>query len=273
MNPLISYYTYVHAVDSLGNATDSAVTPVIFNGASSTATGSTGGSGGGGFTTSGGGTGGSSSSGGGGGSITVGNTGAPVIPSTPTSTATGTVKVPVTSTGSTTSTGDSQTPTKKPTTPVKTPAVQPIGVAVDTPGFGYVITNSAMTPTTTPSEEVNYTFEPGVRYISIANTINLRSSPNTAGYLVDVLGRNSRVLLVDEQNGWGQVVVHGTTGWVRLEYLRGLQDSDMARTDSQIFDAGYIPEYRAVIAYVRTYSLNLRSRPSANSRAFRQIPK
>ncbi len=224
VNPLTSYYTFVRATDGAGNTTDSPVTPVTFSGSSSTATGSTGGStsNGGSFssgTSGGSSSGGSSSSSGGGGG---GNSGAPVATSasplvlktTTGSTASGTTTLtptkPVTKTPVVTKKPtSSQKPTssttkpvvKSPTNTVSTPPKTPVetkslGTAVDTLGFGYVIANPGLVPTSNVPENINYIYEPGVRYVSAANSVNIRTEPSASGKLVDVITRNSRVLLV-----------------------------------------------------------------------------
>lgn len=230
VQPDVSYSTFVRAIDAFGNTTDSTVAPVVF-----TTSTTTGGTSGGSFVSSGGGGGG----GGGGGSITIG-IGGLVPSSTPTNTASGTTTSPVTppsttQSGSTTSTGTTTAPTKTQsgttTTPVKKPIVskptpsKPVtgkptpemptpgntltppskGTVVEGPGFNYAIVDKNYTSPTGP-DSLN-DFQPGVRFISASNSVKVRTTRNVQSNLVDILPRNSRVLLVEVKDGWGKIEV------------------------------------------------------------------
>lgn len=263
IQPNVSYSTFVRAIDLMGNMTDSPVAPVTFL-TTTTVPETTGGS----FVSSGGG-------GGGGGSITIGVNGlvnnntsttltgtvtSPVTP--PNSTQSGTVVIK-TSTGTTTKTLTGTTVTKQPLPtvqkPTKTqkpatiqkpgatqkPASVPTnttspgkGTVVEGPGFGYAIVDKNYVPPTGANngkDEIS-AFTPGVRFISASNSVRVRGTRNVQSYLVEILPRNSRVLLVQEKDGWGKIEVHGTIGWVKLDYLRSLQDSDLARSDARLFE-------------------------------------
>jgi len=58
-----------------------------------------------------------------------------------------------------------------------------------------------------------------------------------------------------------------------MEFLRGLQDSDIARRDPLLFNKGYIPEYNPEVAFVSAYSLNMRIGPNFDLRSFRQLSR
>lgn len=68
-------------------------------------------------------------------------------------------------------------------------------------------------------------------------------------------------MLVDELGSWGKIEFDSSSGWVALEYLRSIQDSDLARTDTRLFEQGYTPEYSVTFHRITAYSLNLRSGP------------
>ncbi len=145
---------------------------------------------------------------------------------------------------------------------------------VQGPGFDYAIVDKNFVSPTGSSENNGISlFQPGVRFISAANSVKIRTTRNPQSNLVDILPRNSRVILVEEKDGWGKIEVNGSTGWVGLEYLRSLQDSDLARVDVRIFEVGYAPDY--VIYYARTsaYALNFRAGPNGDYRTIRYLPQ
>ncbi len=297
VDPTNTYYVFVHSVDAAGNITDTPVGTALFavastNGGSNG--GSSGGGGGGSFGSSGGG-------GSGGGSIFIGFPSTPSTPTVNTGTGTTTTGTGTTTTG-TGAIGNMGTPTiktpyppttpvkgttkpivrptkptVKPTTPIKKPTVPktPIGHAVDAPGLGYVVKNgdAVDTPTATNgTNPVDYTFEGGARFISAANSVNVRLTPSMDGDLLATLPRNSRVELIGEQGVWGHVTFDGVDGWVYLDYLRTLQDSDIARTDPYLFAQGHELNYEVTWARVNAARyLNIRSKPDGDSPIVRSL--
>lgn len=276
VNPTNTYYVFVHSVDQAGNATDTPVSPALF------------------YVNSG-------SSGGGGGG---GSSGAPIpppasVPSKPTT------PLGTTSTGTiTTNTGSVNTPPKstRPGVPlsntstqdvsqIRTPNIprdrtrpmnsttppQPIGSATDTPNGGYVVLNPN-TPSGSRNGETSTTnsldnlFEGGARFVSAANSVNVRFAPNSSAVLLATLPRNSRVELIAVDGIWGQVAFDGITGWIKMEYLRTLQDSDIARNDPYLFEAGHKLHYNIVWASVTAERyLNVRLNPNGDSRVLRSL--
>lgn len=56
-----------------------------------------------------------------------------------------------------------------------------------------------------PKKKPEFVYEPKVQYISAANSVKVRSTPTSNSELVDILVRNSRVMLVDELGSWGKI--------------------------------------------------------------------
>ncbi len=50
-------------------------------------------------------------------------------------------------------------------------------------------------------------------------SVNMRSGPNTESEILTVLGRNARLVLKYEEEGWGAVSFEGKEGYVSLDYL------------------------------------------------------
>lgn len=149
------------------------------------------------------------------------------------------------------------------------------GIITEGPGFDYAIVDknyTAPTDMNAGKDEIS-AFTPGVRFISAANSVKVRGTRNVQSYLVEILPRNSRVLLVEEKDGWGKIEFHGTSGWVKLDYLRTLQDSDLARTDARLFELGYLPEYQVDFFYVNAHSLNVRYAPNFDAKSVQQLPR
>ena len=171
-------------------------------------------------------------------------------------------------------------PPVSPATPLSpvTPPMTPVntGVVVQGPGFEYAIIDKNFTPSSSGSlenEKPNYQFEPLVRYISVSNSVKVRSTPDNYSFLIDILPRNSRVMLVAVEGEWGKIEANGRAGWVALEYLRSLQDSDLARTDVHLFDKGYVPSYPVTFNAINTYSVNLRTGPGTYYSTHHQLFK
>lgn len=166
---------------------------------------------------------------------------------------------------------------------VKTPSKSPVKVpakntqkpnpvtnepsrAVDGSGFGYVVENPSKPVTVVPKNNVP-TNATGVRFVSAANSVNVRESANGNSKLIAVLPRNSRVNLLSEKDGWSEIEFDNVTGWTRSEYLRSLQDSDLARNDPRLFTEIGVMEYTVPWAKIRvSNSLYMRKKPEIGAR-------
>lgn len=82
-----------------------------------------------------------------------------------------------------------------------------------------------------------------------ADVLNVRNGAGTSYTVIDILSNNSTVYVLSEKNGWYNIRIGNTCGWVSAEYISITDDNNTLTPDSIV----------GKVALVNTSSLNLRS--------------
>lgn len=94
-----------------------------------------------------------------------------------------------------------------------------------------------------------------------ANTLNLRSAPNTSSKVLLTLKKNATVSKLKKSGNWYQVKYKSTKGWASAKYLKAIKTTvSTASTTSKIVTS-------------KTDNLNIRQSNSANSKSLGKLNK
>lgn len=79
------------------------------------------------------------------------------------------------------------------------------------------------------NQQTNY--QPKTMYVK-ASTVNVRSGSNTSSNLVTAITLNTKVNVVDEENGWYRVEVNGKNGYIRKDLLSNTKTEVTSRDNN-----------------------------------------
>lgn len=141
-------------------------------------------------------------------------------------------------------------PATEPTAELPMPTIVP-QVAVIEP------TESVATATTEPTAPnlVNAN-----AFIVDVRSLNVRNKPVSGAPIIASVARGDVIEVARQENGWAQIDVNGTKGWVTTRFLRPL-NSSIANVAAQP-----APEIAGAVYEVIADSINVREQPSTRAR-------
>ncbi len=101
-----------------------------------------------------------------------------------------------------------------------------------------------------------------------SDIVNVRSGPGTDTSVVGGFSAGDVVTVTGETNGWYQVNVNGTTGYIRKDLLSSTQTTTAqttAQTDASQSTAAGATNYDSAVTMYATDGVNVRSEPSTSS--------
>ena len=142
-------------------------------------------------------------------------------------------------------------PATEPTAELPMPIIMPAPAAETQAPAAEAAESVATTEPTAPNLVNASTFVVDVR------SLNVRNKPVSGAPIIAAISRGDVIEVAQQENGWAQIDVNGTRGWVTTRFLRPL-DSNVA--------AAPAPENVGTVYAVIADSINVREQPSTRAR-------